>query len=194
MVLTKRERYVFLATAAVVVLLGADRLVLSPLLSQRAQSRRQLESRQEQLTAAQRLLDSNRQLQPRWKAMQPTLKAGPAEAESQILHAVRNAAQESGLEMTLVRPERLTETGRMPQFTFQAVGTGSMARVSRFLWNLQMTEVPVRVTELQISSRREGADDLSVEVRFSTLCRAMSARPALAKATAVAARTGEGVE
>jgi type II secretory pathway component PulM len=194
MVLNKRERYVFLGTACLVVLLGADRLLVKPLLKGRTASQQVLEDRQKQLADDQALLAGRTGQLARWKAMQPSFLANRAEAENQILHTVSNAAKESGLTMTSVHPGG-TETGRMPQYSFQAVGTGSMAHISRFLWNLQMVQVPLRITELQLSSRKDGTDDLAVEVRFSTLCRSGTARGSqAANAQAAPARAAEDVE
>ena len=47
-----------------------------------------------------------------------------------------------------------------------------MRAVTGFLWRLENASFPVRVAELQIGTRKEGADDLSLQLRISALCRA----------------------
>ena len=75
--------------------------------------------------------------------------------------------------------------GASPQV--QAAGTGSMNAVSRFLWRVETAGIPLRVKEMQLGSRKEGADDLTVQLRLSTIY-APGARPA---ATQMADASGE---
>jgi len=44
-----------------------------------------------------------------------------------------------------------------------------MAAISRFMWRLQTSKVPIRVTDLSITTRRDGIDDLSLDLGISTL-------------------------
>ena len=57
----------------------------------------------------------------------------------------------------------------MREITFQAAGTGPMSAVARFLWRMETAPFPLRVEELQVGARREGTDDLSLQLRVSTL-------------------------
>jgi hypothetical protein len=47
-----------------------------------------------------------------------------------------------------------------------------MYAVSRFLWRVETAKVPIRVKEMQLGSRKEGADDLTLTLRLSTLYQA----------------------
>lgn len=170
MVLSQRERRVFVAAAAVVVLLAADRFAIEPLRSRRAQIDVQREAASARLLHDQGLLRRRRELGPLWATMQQSLSASPSGAESTVLHWVRDAAQESGLQLLLLRPERLAGKTPLPQIAIQASLTGSMQNLTTFLHRLESAQVPLRVSELQVSARKEGADDLSVQVRMSTLC------------------------
>jgi hypothetical protein len=44
-----------------------------------------------------------------------------------------------------------------------------MEAVARLLWRMETTELPLRISEVQIGSRRDGADDLSLQLMASTL-------------------------
>lgn len=90
-------------------------------------------------------------------------------AESQVLHALGRWAGETGLGLVSLQPERLTEETLLPEIEFRASGTGSMATVSRFLWRLETAEIPLRIKGLQLTSRKDGQDDLSLQLTFSTL-------------------------
>ncbi len=192
MVLSKRERNIFLAAATVLAVLVLKQMVISPILRARDSSRQERAQLESQLVAAKHTLAAQKRLTPMWQEMQPSLPAAAAAAESQILHTVNNAADQAGLSLTLVRPERVIEGGRMPQITFQAVCGGSMAKVSRFLFLLESAPVPIRLTELQLAGRKDGLDDLTAEVRFSTLSR-LSGKP-MVKVAPAAKKTAEEVE
>ena len=62
--------------------------------------------------------------------------------------------------------------GELQEITFLAAGTGPMSAVAGFLWRLESSPLPVRVADLQLGTRKEGADDLSLQVRISALCQA----------------------
>ena len=44
-----------------------------------------------------------------------------------------------------------------------------MRAVARFLWEMESADLPLRIHDVQLGSRTEGRDDLSVQLHFSTL-------------------------
>jgi len=181
MVVSPRERYIVAAAAVVLVLLALDRLALAPLREQRAEIDARKKALVGELERTQGLMSRSSKVEPLWNAMRASLQAGPAEAESQIQHAVLNWAQDAKLTLSLVKPERLADKTRLPQIAFQLAGTGSMAAVSRFLWRLETAPIPVKITEIpQLASRKEGTDDMSVQLRISTVYLPNRPRPAAA--------------
>ena len=187
MVLSRRERYILVAGAALLVLLVGDRLVLGPLLERRSEVLAERDVLTAQLTRARALLARRREAAPLWRDMQPHLANTPAEAESRVFHMVRDAAEAAGLSVSLQKPERLADKTRLPQIAFQAVGSGSMRAVSGFLWRLETAPGPLRILELQVGSRKEGTDDLTVSVRMSTLYLPDETRTAASSARSPAA-------
>ena len=97
------------------------------------------------------------------------LKRDPTEAESQVLHALRDWSEQTGVNLSALRPERSTEKTDLREITFHTTGSGSMNSIARFIWCLQTAELPIKVKMLRLGSRKEGIDDLSLELRFSTL-------------------------
>lgn len=191
MVLSKRERLIILVAALVVAALVLDRYALTPLLDARQVLGAEKETLLADLERASALLARKRQMQPRWKDMLAGgLQADPTEAESQILHAVRNWSTECGLRLASVKPERLPEKTVLPEIAFQAVGTGTMSAVSRFLWRLETAKIPVRIQEFQVGARKEGTDDLTLQIRLSTVY--LPAERAAVTAAAAPARPTPG--
>ena len=172
MVLSKRERYIALVTFMALAILLVDRLALGPILERKAEIDAEMQRVLGDLEHARVLFARKKQLLPRWEEMlEAGLRLGPAGAESQALHAVRNWSQEARLSLASLRPERVVEHDDMEEITFQASGTGGMGAVVEFLWQVENSAIPVRITELQLGTRKEGTDDLSLQVRISTLCR-----------------------
>lgn len=171
MVLSKRERYIAAAALACLALLMLDRFLLAPLAGRKAAVEKETTAILSELERARSLFESKKELAPRWREMLDAGLAGtPAELESRVLHAVRNWSEESRLDLSSVRPERTTERGKMQELTFQASGTGQMSAVAGFLWRLETSQLPVRLTDMQLGARREGADEVSLQIRISALC------------------------
>lgn len=165
-----RERIVFLILAVALVALALDRWALTPLLDrgQEAETRRTLLLNE--MATAESLLTRRRALEPRWRQMLAgSMKRDPAEAESQVLHALGSWAADAGFNIVSLKPERSTKETLLPEIDVRAAGTGSMAAVSRFLWHLEMADIPLKVKTVQVASRKEGSDDLSVQLQISTL-------------------------
>jgi len=191
MILSRREQLIIVAAAIVVALLVLDRYAVTPLLDYRDGVEVQKQRLLGETQRATALLAHKRQIAPTWKEITATsLKRDPTEAESQILHAVQNWSAEAGLKLTSLKPERLIEKKSLREISFQAAGTGSMSAVVRFLRSVETAKVPIRVKELQLGSRKEGSDDLTLQLRVSTLYMAAQT-PASSEAAAPPAPTGE---
>jgi hypothetical protein len=119
---------------------------------------------------ARSLLKRRRVQGRRWQRMlDGGMKRGPAEAESQLLRSLRDWAAEARLRLSSLRPERSLEETELPEITVHAAGTGSMAAVTRLLWRVQTARIPAKIKLLQLGSRRDGTDDLSLHLKVSTL-------------------------
>lgn len=190
MILSKRERLIITVTLIVLALLGLDFYVVTPLLDRLAAIETQKQVLLDKMERGTALLANKRRIGPKWQEMTASgLKRGPAEAESQILHAVQNWSREAGLKLSSLKPERLPEKKNLQEISFQAGGTGSMSAVSRFLWCIETAKVPIRVKDLQLGARKEGTDDLTLQLRLSTLYQAVQP-PAPAAEGAAVKKTG----
>ena len=76
------------------------------------------------------------------------LRTDSSEAESVILNSVREWAQDAGLMLSSVKPERAEKEKQFMKITFRANATGNIAAISRFMWSLQTSKAPIRVTDL----------------------------------------------
>jgi len=188
MALSTRERYILIGAMGALGVLALDRLVVEPLLDLRDGAESARQAKAAELAHAQDLINQSAHLSPRWNQWTRTgLKSDPAQAESQAMHALRDWAQEAGVELTLLKPERPTDKKRLPSVEVQAAGTGNMQSVAGLLWRIQSASLPIRLSEVQIATRKEGVDDLMVTLKLSTVY-----KPADAQSTSRPAQASTG--
>ena len=193
MILSRRERLIIAATLIAVAALVLDRYAVTPLLDARDAAEVQKQSLLDEMDRGQAMLASEREIGSKWQKMVAAgLKQDPTEAESQVLHAVGDWAMEAGLRLSSLKPDRVPEKKHLQEINFQATGTGSMNAVARFLWRVETAGIPIRLKELQLGSRKEGTDDLTLQLRLSTIYQA--GQPAAPSEAGVPGHTTGGDE
>ena len=170
MVFTKREKLIVIAAVAAVCLLALDVYVLTPLLEARDSVAATLAQRTARLTQARGLLRRRREVEDTWRGMLAGgMKHDPAAAESQLLRSLRDWSADVNVRLTSLRPQRSMEKTELPEIVVHAAGAGSMDAVSRLLRRIETAKIPVKIKMVQLGSRKEGTDDLSLHLRVSTL-------------------------
>lgn len=171
MVLSKRERLILILAGIAVGILILNFAVVEPLLSRRRQLASDLDRQKQKLTEARQVIENSRKVGPRWHEMASVnMKSNDAAAASQVLRTLNDSANDAGLVLSSEKRERTEQEKYFQQIGFRAAGTGSMPGICRFLMRLQASKIPLRVTDLQINSRKDGVDDLQFQVGISTLC------------------------
>ena len=170
MVLSKREEYIAIAALAVVGILLLDGIAITPFFERRDALQAKKQRLLNELEQAETLFARKRNAAPRWRGMlENGLKSDRAAAESRVLHAIRDWSQQAGFTVLSRRPERTTEKNGLHEIGFQVSGTGTMSSIAGFLWRIESSSLPVRLTDLKLGTRRPGVDDLTLEATFSAL-------------------------
>ena len=169
--MNQRERTVGLITLIVLGALGLYQFVVDPLLGRRSELSTQLASARSDVSDRKDLIDRGKRADSAWKSMvSGGLRKDQSDAESAVLHSVRDWAQEAGMNLSGLTPARPEKEKDFFKITVRASGNGRMSEIARFLHKIQTATIPVRITELQINNRgREGADDLGVQLAISTI-------------------------
>ena len=171
MILSKREAYIAAAAILTIVVLALDWYVLTPVLDRQAALEAEEQTLLGDLAEARALFKRRVLLGRKWRELLDAgMGRGVAEAESQVLHALRDWSQASRLTLTSLKPEKVTERDDLLEMSFQAAGTGPMSAIAGFLWRIESARIPIRIERLQLGARREGADDLSLQLSLSSLC------------------------
>ncbi len=170
--LSRREASIAVVAVLAVALLLADRYVITPLMESGAALEAEKGLVVRELEEAGRLFQRRRLLARRWQEMTAGgLSSDPSAAEGRLLHAVGDWAEQAGLALSSVQPDRRApgKGAAVGEIVVQASGTGTMRSVARFLWLAETTDLPLRIQELQLGARTEGADDLSLQLELSTI-------------------------
>lgn len=170
MAMSKRERYIGIVTVAVIGIFALDRIVVTPLMDRQSDLKVRLASARDDLASANRLMTTSQRLDRQWhEASGKSLKNNEPEAESQILNSIGEWAQQSGLSVSATKRERTEKEKEFVKITYRATATGSMRQVGEFLWRIQTASIPVRITDISMNSRKDGTDDLAVQLGIATV-------------------------
>jgi hypothetical protein len=168
--LSKREKYIGIVAAIVVGVPVLNAYLVSPLTSRLSAAEAEVRTQMDEHERATRLFSTERSARREFAAMTGgAMHEDRAGAEGQILNHVREWAQESGINLSSLKPEREEQDKRFQKITFRATATGGMSQVGRFLHRIQTASIPVRVTDMQLSSQRDGTDDLTLSVALATI-------------------------
>ncbi len=195
MVLTKRERYVGILTVAVLSILVLDQFIIDPAKDRLDVLNAEIARAQQEHLNAQQLFTSSRRANRDWKAVAgDAIQHGGGDPESRVLNSVREWAQDEGMRLPSVIPQPAQVENGFNKTVFRATGSGNLSQVGRFLHRVQTASMPLRITDLQITSK-DGTDDLSVNFGIATISPVPDAnRPAGSAAPAQGAGAGRDAE
>src|SRR5215212_1921847 len=159
------------------------------MLDQRASLAAQIKVTEGELKKHNDKIDLSRRANNNWAALAPGVFKDASDAESRVLHSVRDWAADAGVNLASINPQRGEPERDFIKLTFRATGTGQMRQIGQFLYKIRNASIPLRVTDLSVSARgREGVDDLSISVAIATIYFAPKAdKAALPPAVAQAA-------
>jgi hypothetical protein len=178
----RREKIIAIVTVAVLGLLVIDQYVLNPYVEERDRVAKALNEATASRKKADGLLKARKQTEDAWSALlKGGLKTDPGDAESQAVHKMREWSDSSHVDMQSLKPDRVARSGDFQQIRIQATGNATTAAFANLLGMIETATIPIRVNEFRLTSRKEGADDLTFALSVSTVVFS----PAPPKASAV---------
>lgn len=174
MVLSKRERRIFWTTLVVMVLLVSDRFVINPGLEALDLVSAEKQRLDAEVSAMWDVLDPNRST-PRARQWQEKIENGllddPSAAQSSMLHALEEWSEQSRVRLTSVTPtpQRSTRDRGLRDIVFTIAGKGDMASIGEFVWLIEQTSKPVKITNLTLGSTNASGRDLTLSLKLSLL-------------------------
>lgn len=165
-----REKRIAAIAGLIIGAFALDRAFVSPLLARYSDAQQRIETATQELASAAQLFDNELRAQRRASEMAgDTLTSDASAAESQLLNAARLWAQQSGLELNSLKLDRAEMQQGFGKLTARAAASGRNESLARFLYAVQHSRIPVRVVDISVTSRREGSDDLNVQIGLATI-------------------------
>lgn len=178
MVMSKRERYIGLVTIAVLAILVLDQFIVGPSMERMAQLDADIAKKQQEMLSAQQLFTASNKANRSWAKMSGDMARGGADVESRVLNSVREWAQDEGMRLPSVIPQPTQIEQGFSKSVLRATGSGSLNQIGRFLYRIQTTSMPIRITDMQLNAVKEGTDELSLNVGIATISPSETKQPA----------------
>jgi type II secretory pathway component PulM len=179
--LSTREKYIAIGVGAVVALAGLDRLVIDPFMEQGQEITNKRLDVGTKLSQADTMFNRRLALRHVWSDMRTVggLISDSTETENQTEKTLQDWAQASGVRLTSLSGKHVAQPNvdrksdkpeaKFEQIAVDATGAGSMAAITRFLWKLESAPKLLKISEIHVTPRKEGTDDLQVQVTVTTV-------------------------
>lgn len=172
-VLNKREKTMAVVVAAIIGLVVVYSFVIEPYFDARSDAQASFDKADTALHNADILFRREKKLRPVWTTLTANgLTSAPADAQQQLRTSLLTWIQESGVTLSNLTPD-LPMPEKEKQFIRVGVKlsvTGPMSALAKLMYRLETAKIPLNVEDMQISQRKEAADDLQVTLSLSTLC------------------------
>ena len=180
--LNQRERTIAIVVGVLVGLWLLDYVAISPLLAQRDDLLHSIDTAQSTLRDGRDLVARRHTLDAQLaNNVKNGLQRDQDAATSQLLNNLNQWAGDCGLALPALKPSGAAQTVTKPggragekekaflKIGVRVTGAGNLVQITRFMYRIQTASIPVRITDFSISSKKDGTDDLEINMNISTL-------------------------
>ena len=89
--------------------------------------------------------------------------------ERLLFRLLEESSANSGLLLTSIQPDRQTNQPPLGEIELLVSGTGSLAAVTAFLWDIETAQIPLMIKSLQLGAKDENASQVSLQVKLSSI-------------------------
>lgn len=170
MQISNRQRVLGLAAAAGLALLIADKVVITPLIAGWKERSTRIAELTKSVAQGNLLIGRDRQIRERWDSMRTnTLPEDVSLAENEVLKAFERWSQDSRISVSSIKPQWKRSGDDYMTLECRADAFGSMQAVSRFLYNVEKDPLALKVESVEITSRDNDGQQLSLALQVSGL-------------------------
>jgi hypothetical protein len=170
MKISNRQHLLAFVAIGAIALFAADRLVVSPLTASWKKRADRIGELRKQVNDGRRLLDNEASYRSRWAQMQTnTLSSNAPQAEEQVLKAFDRWSSDSRVSVLSINPLWRREAEDHATLECRVDASGSLSAVSRFLYDLERDPMAVKIQALELSSKDNDGQQLSLGLQVSGL-------------------------
>jgi len=165
-----RQKFLTILALSVVGLLMGDSLVITPLAKSWKDRSAKIEFLHKSIQRGDLLMSREKTIQNQWHLMEKgTLTNNMSAAENTVLKAVDRWTQKSRISFTSLKPQWKQNEEDHVLLECRADGYGDMQTVSRFLYELETDPLPLKIEDIELSTRDSDGRQIALGVRFSGL-------------------------
>ena len=170
MAMNQRERKIAIFTGITVGAVGLYAFVLEPLLTRLDEAQALLDANSADEAAALSLLERQDRDKRKWREIAgQRIPDNAGAAESQLINRVQDAARRAGIKIEQVQSRPVEREHNFARVQRSVSATGNLQQISRFLHAMQTSDIPLKMTDIRVTSKAEGTDNLGLTVTVTTL-------------------------
>ena len=168
--MSPREKLIAIGVGVAVGLYALDSVVLTPLGDRLDAADKTINDSRLALAEGEGVQKNANTARRNWKRVTGVNVADNKDAaESQLYNRVRDWLSAARLPLTGIKPGRTDREKGFDKVTVTATATGNMEQISRFLYSVQTSDFPVRVNRIDLVTRKEGTDDVTLNIDLASI-------------------------
>jgi Tfp pilus assembly protein PilO len=165
----RQQLLTFGAILTVVILLG-DRVIISPLTRAWKERTARVAKLTESIKQGAVLMERERIIHDRWHSMQTNaLPNDTSKAENLVMNAIGRWELESGVRFNSLKPQPKRNADDYMTIECRIDATGTLESMTKFVYNLETDSLPIKVEELEVTSRDTAGQQISLIMRITGL-------------------------
>jgi Tfp pilus assembly protein PilO len=170
MKIENRQQMLIVLTIAAVALLAADKLVFSPLAHVWTGRAKEIARLRTQVSDGASLIKREQAIRAHWDQMRTNmLPNNQSLAQEQVLKALVNWSQESGVSINGTTPQWKNDTDEYKTLSCHVDASGSLWTLSRFLYDIEKGPMALKVDSVDLSSHDSQGQQLTLGLQVDGL-------------------------
>jgi len=168
--ISNRQQLLAIIAIAAIVLWVGDKVVFSPLTALWKDRVKQIAELRKSVNQGSLLLERERSIRSRWQDMRTnTLPSETSADENLVLKAFDRWSQESRISITSIKPQWKHNADEYMTLECRVDAFGNLPTLTRFLYNVEKDPLALKVDALEITTRDNDGQQLSLALQVSGL-------------------------
>jgi len=166
-----RQKLLMILAGASIGVLLLDSLVFTPVTRAWQARSAEIARLRKSVTEGRSVIERASRTRSVWAEMQSqVMPADPAKAEQDLITAFDRWGRATGVELGSIKPQwKRGTSNRYSQIECRVDATGSLAALTRFLYEVEKSALPLRVDSVELNARDDSGSRLSLGLLVSGL-------------------------